>query len=55
MLEGQVAVLLKKNDKRLTMPMSIRVIAEEGPPGHRISYMQVFAVCQSSDTLYLRL
>ena len=46
MLVGQVAMILKDN-KNLTIPMSIRVVIEEGPQGHRISYMQVFAVSAS--------
>jgi hypothetical protein len=44
MLVGQVAMILK-NNKNLTIPMSIRVVIKEGSEGHRISFMQVFAVC----------
>jgi hypothetical protein len=55
MLDGQVTMCLKKNDKKLTIPMSIRIVAEGGPQGHRISYMRVFAVCLSSVILYLEL
>jgi hypothetical protein len=43
MLVGSVAMILK-NNKNLTIPMGIRVVTKEGSQGHRISFMQVFAV-----------
>ena len=38
--------MLLKNKKDLTTPMSIHVVIEKRSEGHRINYMQVFAVCE---------